>query len=202
MRKHKNATKRGSDAQKDISPTPSSCVGEADDTGDVVYDLRDEVSSLEDALLQMGASSKMPFHFAWCSRSPSEWSLSLEHQQSNPAHEDQMCYCINVRVTLGEGRGNQPPPSHAQTSSLIASMFQDGLEKWFTEAVILVPRKAILFFGQWLLKEGLPLGDARDVGFHLAGPVNWAGRGLCGNNGEHCPTRSLSHCRYHHGKKN
>ena len=41
----------------------SSCAGTAGDTGNVVHDLRDEVASLEDALLQMGASSKMPFHF-------------------------------------------------------------------------------------------------------------------------------------------
>ena len=31
--------------------------------GDVVCDLRDEVALLEGALSQMGASSKMPFHF-------------------------------------------------------------------------------------------------------------------------------------------
>ena len=38
-------------------------MGKAGDTGDVVYDLRDEVASLEDALSQIGASSKTPFHF-------------------------------------------------------------------------------------------------------------------------------------------
>ena len=65
----KNTTKGGSDAQKDISPTLSSHVGE---TGDVVHDLTDEVASLEDALLQMGASSKMPFCFVQHGRSPSE----------------------------------------------------------------------------------------------------------------------------------
>ena len=61
MGKLRNATKGGEDAQKGISPTPSSHVGEAGDTGDVVCDLRDEVASLEDALSQMGTSSKMPF---------------------------------------------------------------------------------------------------------------------------------------------
>ena len=63
MRKHKNATKGGSDAQKGISLTLSSLAGEAGDTGDVVCDLRDKVPSLEDALLQMGTSSTMLFHF-------------------------------------------------------------------------------------------------------------------------------------------
>ena len=27
-----------------------------------------------------------------------------------------------------------------------------------------------------MLQEGLPLGNARDVGFSLVGPINWAGR--------------------------
>ena len=58
---------------------------------------------------------------------------------------------------------------------LIADMLEDGLEEWIREAVVLASREAILFFRQWSLKEGLPLGDARDVGFCLAGPVNWAG---------------------------
>ena len=52
-----------SDAQKGISPTPSSCAGEPGETGDVVHDLRDEVALSEKALSQMGASSKMPFCF-------------------------------------------------------------------------------------------------------------------------------------------
>ena len=111
MGKHKNATKGESDSQKSISSTLSSHVDEAVDTGDVVCDLRDEVSSLEEALSQIGTSSKMPFHFMQCSRLPSESSLLPEHQPSNPAHEDQMCYCIQVRVTLWEGEGDQPPTS-------------------------------------------------------------------------------------------
>ena len=91
MGKHRNATKGGTDTQKGISPTPSSCVGEAGDTDHVAHDLRDEVASLEDTLSQMGTSSKMPFNFMWCSRLQSEQSLSPEHQQSNPAYEDWMC---------------------------------------------------------------------------------------------------------------
>ena len=72
MGKCRNATRRGSDVQKGISPTPSSCAGEAGDMGDVVHDLRDEVASLEEALSQMVASSKMPFHFTQCGSSLSE----------------------------------------------------------------------------------------------------------------------------------
>ena len=64
MGRCKNATKGGSYTQKGIFPTPLSHVGEADDMGDVVHDLRDEMVSLEDALSQIGTSSKTLFHFA------------------------------------------------------------------------------------------------------------------------------------------
>ena len=57
----------------------------------------------------------------------------------------------------------------------MANMFQDGLKEWKSEAVVLAPGEVILFFGWRWLKEGLLLGNARDAGFHLAGPVNWAG---------------------------
>ena len=50
-------------------------------------------------------------------------------------------------MILGEGGGDQSPPPHAWTSSLIADMFQDGLEEQITEAVVLGPGTAVLFFG-------------------------------------------------------
>ena len=87
-----------------------------------------------------------------------------------------MHYCLHVRVILGEGGGVQPPPFHAWTGFLIADMFQDGLEEWITEAVVLAPGEAILFSWWWSLKEGLPPGNARNVGFRLASSVTWARR--------------------------
>ena len=95
---------------------------------------------------------------------------------SSSANEDWMHYCIHIKVTLGEGRGNQPPPPYAWTSSLIADIFQEGLEKRITKAMVLGPGEAVLFFGRWSLKEGLPHGKARDVAFCVAGPVTWTGR--------------------------
>ena len=154
MGKCRNATKGGSDAQKGISPTPSSCVGKAGYTGDVICDLRDEVALLEEALSQMGASFKMPFYFVQHGGSPPKWSLMPEHQQSNLTQGDWTCYCIWVRVTLGEGQGDQPPPSIAWTSSLIADMFQDSLEEKITEAVVLVPREAVLILEDDHLERG------------------------------------------------
>ena len=61
MGKCKNATRGGADTQKGTSSTPSSQRGEAGDTGDAVYDLRDDVAPLEEGLPQ--TASKMPFRF-------------------------------------------------------------------------------------------------------------------------------------------
>ena len=60
MGKCRNADKGKADAQKGISPAPSSCAGEAGDTGDAVCDLRDEVASLDDALSQWPLLPKCP----------------------------------------------------------------------------------------------------------------------------------------------
>ena len=88
MGKHKNTTWGGTDAQKGVYPTLSSHRGEAGDTGNAVYNLKDDVDSLEERILQKGG-------------------------------------------------GNQTPPSHAWSSLFIADMFQEGLEEWVTEAVVL-----------------------------------------------------------------
>ena len=77
---------------------------------------------------------------------------------------------------MEEGTGDQTSPSHAWSGSLIADMFQEGLEEQNTEAVVLAPGEAILFFGRQSLKEELPLRNTRDVGFSLMGPINWASR--------------------------
>ena len=98
---------------------------------------------------------------------------ALEHQQDHPAHKDQMCYCIHVRVTLGEGGGDQPPPSHTWSGLLIVDMFQKGLEEWITKAVVLAPGEDNPILRK-TITQGLPLRNARDVGFSLMGQINWA----------------------------
>ena len=42
--------------------------------------------------------------------------------------------------------------------------------------MVLAPGEAILFFGRWSLKEGLPHGKVRDFAFSMASPVIWARR--------------------------
>ena len=131
---------------------------------------------IEKVSTQIGTSPKVPFRFTQSSRSPSVHSLSPEGRQACPRNpDDQTHYCIHISVTLGGG-GDHPPPSHTWSGSLIADIFQDDLKEQITEAVILAPGEAILFFGRQLCKEGLPFGSARDIRFSLTGSVNWAGR--------------------------
>ena len=47
-------------------------------------------------------------------------------------------------MTLGKGRGDQPPPPHAWTGSLIAEIFQECLEERITKAMVLSPGEEIL----------------------------------------------------------
>ena len=124
----------------------------------------------------MDISSQMPFQFTQCGGLLSEWSLSSEHRVDPSANKDQTRYCVHVRVTLGEGRGDQPHPLHAWTGLLIADIFQEGLEERITEAIVLAHCEAMLFFERSSLKQGLPYGIARDVAFNMAGPVIWARR--------------------------
>ena len=153
---------------EDTSPTLSFHGGKP---GGTAHNLLEEVSS------QTGASPRAPFRFTQSSRSPSIWSLSPEGRWAHLMIPDNlMHYCVHIRVTLGEGSGDQPPPSHAWSGLLIADMFQDGLQEWITKAVVLAAGEAILFFERWLHKEGLPYTSARDVGFSLTGLINWAGR--------------------------
>ena len=72
MGKQKKAAKGGASTQKGTSLTPLSHGGEADDTGEAVHNLRDDVDSLEERLSQMGALSRMPFRVMESSQSPSK----------------------------------------------------------------------------------------------------------------------------------
>ena len=77
-----------------------------------------------------------------------------------------MHYCVQVKVTLGVGRGDQPPPSHWLSGSLIADILQEACPKdQITEAVVLFARQAILFFERCSWSEGCPYQRAKDIKF-------------------------------------
>ena len=72
---------------------------------------------------------------------------------------------------LGDGGGNQPPPSHAWGECLITNILQEAwLEDQITKATVLSPGEANLFFGRYSRNEGLPYCRARDIEFGLGGP--------------------------------
>ena len=85
---------------------------------------------LEEVLLQMGTSPKAPFTFTQLSRLPSVCSLSPGGRWACLTTPDnQRCYCIRVRVTLGDEEATNLLSSHAWNGLLIADMFQDGLKE-------------------------------------------------------------------------
>ena len=133
---------------------------------------------MEEVVLQTGAPFKTPFRFTPLSSLPSEWSLSPEHWWDHlMTPEDQMCYCIHVRVTLGEGRVDQPPPSHTWNGLLITNILQETCPRDHnTEAVVLALGEAILFFGRHLHNKGLLYCDAQGIEHSLMDSVTWAGR--------------------------
>ena len=97
---------KGAPSCRRVSPFPLLQDGEG---VDMVQDLIEEIVSREDALSHTVASSSMPFRFWVTSRLPSERSVSSEHQQDcSPTPKHQRCYCIQVRVMLGDGGHDQP----------------------------------------------------------------------------------------------
>ena len=79
-----------------------------------------------------------------------------------------------LHLCQNDSGGNKPLSFHAWSGSLIANIFQAGLKEQITEAVVLSPGEATLFFERWSCQEGLPYTSARDIGFSWTGPINWA----------------------------
>ena len=177
MGRCKTANKGGTNLQKGTSPFPSLQDGK---DGDMVQNPIEDIASGEEAPSHTSASPRMPFRFRVTSRLPSERSVSSKHWWdclSTP--KDRRCYCIQVRVMLGDGEGDQPPPPHVWEGGLITNMLQEACpEDHITKAVVLSPGEAILFFGRCSKNEWLSCHRAIDVEFGLGGPFNWARRSV------------------------
>ena len=152
--------------QKDTSPAPSSCGGKP-----LLYSPRSDgrTSINEGSIVTDRHIPMMPLRFTKLSRSPFVCSLSLEHQQVHPTTaSDQMSYCIHIRMTLVEGRGDQLPPFQMWSGSLITDMLQGACTRdHITETVVLALRKVILFFGRHSYKEELLYRNAKEVELSL-----------------------------------
>ena len=70
--------------------------------------------------------------------------------------------------------GDVPPPSHAWTAPVVEDMLQEARVR-LTEAVVISPGRAILFYGRHLM-GGLKADKARDAAFLLTGAGTWVGK--------------------------
>ena len=86
-----------------------------------------------------------------------------------------MKHCLEIHVTLKEELGAVPPPSHSWTPSLVEDMLHD-IRTDLTEAVVIGPGRAVLFYGRHSLGEGLTADKARDATFLLTGAGMWVGK--------------------------
>ena len=81
-------------------------------------------------------------------------------------------YWLMIQVTLSNELGDVPPPSHSWMTPVIEDMLQET-RAGLTEAVVVGPDKAILFYGRHFLGEGLKADKARDAAFLLTGAGAW-----------------------------
>ena len=81
-------------------------------------------------------------------------------------------YCLEIQVTSTEDGRVTPPPTHAWQAPVVEDMVWDGKSRSHSER----PGRAILFYGWWLLGEGLSLGEAWNTTFMLSGAISWVGK--------------------------
>ena len=65
--------------------------------------------------------------------------------------------------------GDVPPPLHAWTAPVVEDMLQET-RAGLTEAVVIGPGRAILFYGRCSMGEGLKADEARGTAFLLGCP--------------------------------
>ena len=102
-------------------------------------------------------------------------SLTWSPVQRPPTGHLNMNYCLSIQVTLTDELGDVPPPLHAWMTPVIEDMLRET-RAGLTEAVVIGPGKAILFYGRRSLGEGLKADEARDATFLLTGAGTWVGR--------------------------
>ena len=84
-------------------------------------------------------------------------------------------YCLGIKVALTEEAGAVPPPSHTWQAPMVEDMLCND-KSCLTKAVVMGPRRAVLFYGRWSLGEGLSLGEVRDTVFTLLRAICWLGK--------------------------
>ena len=78
-------------------------------------------------------------------------------------------------MTLTDELGDNPSPSHAWTTPVVEDMLHEA-RAGLTEAVVIGPGGAILFYGRHSVGEVLKADEARDAAFLLTGAGTWVGK--------------------------
>ena len=97
-------------------------------------------------------------------------------------------YCLSIQVTLTDELGDVLPPLHGWMAPMVEDMLQET-RAGLTEAVVIGPGKAILFYGRHSLGEGLKADKARDAAFLLKGVGTWVGQSAYLHHRPHDVTR-------------
>ena len=95
--------------------------------------------------------------------------------QRPPAGHLNMNYCLEIWVTLTDELGDTSPPLHAWMAPVVEDMLQE-VRAGLTEAMVIGPGRAILFYGRHSMGEGLKADEARDAIFLLTGAGTWVGK--------------------------
>ena len=119
-------------------------------------------------------SAKDPRELGTLGSSPSH-SPSWSQAKRLPLNHPNTRHCLEIHVTLTEELRAVPLPSHAWMASLVEDMLHNARTS-LTEAVVMGPGRAILFYGRCSLGEGLTLDKTRDTAFLLTGAGTWIGK--------------------------
>ena len=71
--------------------------------------------------------------------------------------------------------GDVPPPPHAWMALVVEDMLREA-RAGLTDAVVIGPGRAILFYGRHSMGECLKVDKARDATFLLTGAGTWVGK--------------------------
>ena len=84
-------------------------------------------------------------------------------------------YFLEIQVTLTHELGDTPPPWYAWTAPVVEDMLRE-VRAGLTEAVVIGPGRAVLFYGRCSMGEGLKVDEAREATFLLTGAGMWVGK--------------------------
>ena len=95
--------------------------------------------------------------------------------QRLPTGHLNMNYCLAIQATLTDELGDVPPPLHTWTAPVVEDMLWE-MRAGLTEAVVIGPGRAILFYRRHSMGEGLKVDEARDAAFLITGAGTWVGK--------------------------